>query len=188
MRPNTVALAETIVDRFSDGERGGFFTTAADHELGFARRKDLEDSPIPSGSSATAFGLLRLALLSGQGRFERYAVGGLRLVYPLAVRQPLAFGHVLQAVDFYLAPVKEVAIVGPDPAPLLRVVRDAYHPHIVLAGGAGAPGGDTTGGVAVDVPLLEGRQAIDGRATAYVCEHFACQAQVTSADALRAAL
>jgi uncharacterized protein YyaL (SSP411 family) len=42
--------------------------------------------------------------------------------------------------------------------------------------------------VAVDVPLLEGRQAIDGRATAYVCEHFACQAPVTSADALRAAL
>jgi uncharacterized protein len=183
-----VAIAETIIDRFSDGEHGGFFTTAANHELGFARRKDLEDSPIPSGSSATAFGLLRLALLSGQGRFERYALGGLRLVYPLAVRQPLAFGHVLQAVDFYLAPVKEVAIVGPDPAPLLRVVRDAYHPHIVLAGGAGAPGGDTTGGVAVDVPLLEGRQAIDGRAAAYVCEHFVCQAPVTSADALTAAL
>jgi uncharacterized protein YyaL (SSP411 family) len=182
-----VALAETIIDRFSDGERGGFFTTAADHELGFARRKDLEDSPIPSGSSATALGLLRLALLSGQGRFERYAVGGLRLVYPLAVRQPLAFGHLLQAVDFYLAPVKEVAIVGPDPAPLLRVVRDAYRPHVVLAAGPGAPAGDTSA-TAFDVPLLDGRQVIDGRAAAYVCEHFVCRAPVTTPDALRAAL
>jgi uncharacterized protein len=182
-----VALAETIIDRFADSERRGFFTTAADHELGFARRKDLEDSPSPSGSSAAAFGLLRLALLSGQDEFERSAVGGLRLVYPIALRQPLAFGHLLQAVDFYLASVKEVAIVGPDPAPLLRVVRDAYRPHIVLAGGPGGAAGDTSAATA-DVPLLEGRQAIDGRAAAYVCEHFVCQAPVTTADALTAAL
>jgi uncharacterized protein len=173
----SAALADQIIERFSDGERGGFFTTGEDHEQAVERRKDLEDSPIPSGNSAAAFGLLRLALLSGEGRFERHALGVLRLLYPMALRHPLAFGHLLQAVDFYLAPVKEVAVVGPGPEPLLRVVRAAYRPHLVLAGGS-----------ADGVPLLEGRGPVDGRAAAYVCEHFVCQAPVLTPDELAAAL
>ena len=172
-------LAGVLIGRFSDPERGGFFTTADDHEPLAVRRKDLEDSPIPSGNSAAAFGLLRLALLAGEGSYERHALGVLRLMFPLAVRHPQAFGHLLAAADFYMAPVKEVAIVGPDSEAggLLRVVRGQYHPHVVLATGP-----------ADGVPLLEGREPVDGHAAAYVCEHFACQAPVTSPDALAAAL
>jgi hypothetical protein len=72
-----------------------------------------------------------------------------------------------------------VAIVGsgPDADELLRTVRAEYRPHLVLAGGE------------IDgVPLLEGREPLDGRATAYVCERFACQAPVTTAEDLAAAL
>jgi uncharacterized protein YyaL (SSP411 family) len=169
-------LADTIIERFSDPERGGFFTTAHDHEPLPTRRKDLEDSPIPSGNSAAAFGLLRLALLSGEGRYERHALGVLRLLHPLGFRHPQAFGHLLQAVDFYLAPVREVAIVGagPDAQELIRAVRDAYRPHLVLAGGASD-----------GVPLLEGREPVDGHAAAYVCEHFICQAPVSTAQELK---
>jgi uncharacterized protein YyaL (SSP411 family) len=172
-----VTLADSIIARFSDPERGGFFTTPTDHERLVARRKDLEDSPIPSGSSAAAFALLRLALLSGEGAYERHALGVLRLSFPLAVRHPHAFGHLLQAADFYLAPVREVAIVGPSPEPLLRVVRSAFRPHMVLAGGA--PDG---------VPLLEGREPVDGLAAAYVCEHFVCKAPVTTPEELATTL
>jgi hypothetical protein len=175
----STALADMMVKRFSDPERGGFYTTAEDHEPLAARRKDLEDSPIPSGNSAAAFGLLRLALLSGEGKYERHALGVLRLLFPIAVRHPQAFGHLLRAADFYLAPVKEVAIVGPqsEAGELLRVVRDAYRPHLVLATGR-----------ADGVPLLEGREPVDGHAAAYVCERFICQAPVTSPDDLAAAL
>ncbi|MBV8217743.1 MAG: thioredoxin domain-containing protein, partial [Solirubrobacterales bacterium] len=173
------ALADAMIARFEDPERGGFYTTAGDQEQLAARRKDLEDSPIPSGNSAAAFGLLRLGLLSGEGRYERHGLGVLRLLFPLAARHPLAFGHLLQAADFYLAPVKEVAIVGPEPeaAPLLRVVRGAYRPHVVVAAGE-----------ADGVPLLEGREPVGGHAAAYVCERFICQAPVTSPDELAAAL
>ncbi len=174
-----VGLADAIIDRFADPERGGFFTTAEDHEQLAARRKDLEDSPIPSGNSAVAFGMLRLALLSGDGKYERHALGVLRLLYPIGVRHPHAFGHLLRAVDFYLAPVREVAIVGPSPQAeaLTRTVRSEYRPHVVLAGGS-----------ADGVPLLEGREPVDGKAAAYVCEHFICQAPVTTAEELAAAL
>ena len=173
------ALADGMIERFSDPERGGFFTTASNHEQLAARRKDLEDSPIPSGNSAAALGLLRLGMLSGEGGYERHGLGVLRLLFPIAARHPGAFGHLLQAADFYLAPVKEVAIVGPpsEAAPLLRVVRDAYRPHVVLAVGE-----------ADGVPLLEGRVPVDGHAAAYVCERFVCQAPVASAEDLAEAL
>jgi uncharacterized protein YyaL (SSP411 family) len=43
-------------------------------------------------------------------------------------------------------------------------------------------------GRADGVPLLEGREPVDGHAAAYVCEHFVCQAPVTAPDDLAAAL
>jgi uncharacterized protein len=176
-----VALADVLIDRFEDRERGGFFTTPQDRDELPVRRKDLEDSPIPSGNSAAALALLRLALLSGDGKYERHALGVLRLLFPLAVRHPLAFPHLLRAADFYVALVREVAIVGPEAEAdaLLRVVRERFRPHLVLAAAA-APGDG--------VPLLEGREPVDGHAAAYVCEHFICQAPVSTPEELAAAL
>ena len=170
-------LADTILARFADEERGGFFATADDHEELIARRKELEDAPIPAGASAAAFGLLRLAALTGEHRYEEAALGVLRLLHVVAPQHPAAFGHLLQALDFHFAAVKEVAIVGPGAEPLERVVRDEFRPHLVVAGGP-----------ADGVPLLEGREPVDGRAAAYVCEHFACQRPVTEPDELAALL
>ena len=176
-----LVVAGELIERFEDAERGGFFTTAEDQDDLPVRRKDLEDSPIPSGNSAAAFALLRLALISGEGKYERHALAVLRLLFPLAARHPLAFTHLLRAADFYLAPVREVAIVGPreETGALLRVVRERFRPHLVLAGAEGKADG---------VPLLEGREAVDGQAAAYVCERFICQAPVLTPEALAAAL
>jgi hypothetical protein len=182
------ALAEEMIGHFADDQRGGFFTTADDHERLAARRKDLDDSPIPSGNSAAAFGLLRLALLSGDAQYERHAVGVLRLLYPIAVKHPQGFGHLLRAADFYLGPVKEVAIVGSGAQrdELVRVVRDAFRPHLVLAASPAAS--ESLESEPVAVPLLEGRDPIEGAPAAYVCEHFVCQAPVLTAEELAAAL
>jgi uncharacterized protein YyaL (SSP411 family) len=180
---HAVALAEGIIERFADRKRGGFFATASDHEPLLVRRKDLEDSPIPSGNSAAAFGLLRLARLSGESRYEEHALGVLRLLGPLACRHPHAFSHLLAAADFSLAPVSEVAIAGSDePAQAMaRVVRERFRPYLVLAGSDPRDG-------AASVPLLQGREPGPGGAAAYVCERFACRAPVFSAEELRAQL
>ena len=164
-------LADTIIERFGDADGGGFFQTSTDHEQLVARRKEVDDSPIPSGQSSAAFGLLRLAALTGESRYEQAALGVLQLFGDLLRRSPLAFGHLLQALDFHLAPTQEVALVGADTRALERVVRARFRPHLVLAGGDGA--------TAADVPLLEGRTPLDGRAAAYVCEQFTCKRPVS---------
>ena len=166
------SLADTMIERFADDEHGGFFETSSDHERLLARRKDLEDHPIPSGNAGAAYGLVRLAALTGEHGYEERAVGVLRLLHELAPRHPQAFGHLLQALDFHLSQVKEVALVG-ESHELERVVRGAFRPHLVLAGGA--PDG---------VPLLADRPTVDGRPAAYVCERFACKAPVTEPEEL----
>jgi uncharacterized protein len=168
-------LAETMIDRFADPERGGFYSTSDDHEELIARRKEIGDHPIPSGNSAAALGLLRLEALTGERRYGELAEGVLRLFAKAAPRQPDAFAHLLRALDFQLAPIKEVALIGGDLDELAAVVRSAHRPYLVLAGGEA--GAETP-------PLLADRGEVDGRPTAYVCEHFACQAPVTTAEHL----
>jgi len=163
-------LAETTIARFGDPERGGFFSTAADHEVLIARRKEIGDHPIPSGNSSAAMGLLRLAALTGEHSYAEQAEGVFRLFAEPAVHHPEAFAHFLRALDFHQAPVREVALVGDDLAELAAVVRAAHRPHLVLAGG---PEG-------TDTPeLLAQRAAVDGEPAAYVCESFACKQPVT---------
>ena len=106
-------LADEMIARFADRERGGFFSTAADGEQLIARRKDIEDTPIPAGSSSAAMGLLRLAQLSGNEDYERHALSVLALTHEIAPRHPTAFGHLLQALHWHFAPARPIACAVP---------------------------------------------------------------------------
>ena len=173
-------LADTTIERFGDPERGGFFSTSDDHEALIARRKEIGDHPIPSGNSSAAMGLLRLAALTGERRYEQQAESVLRLFAGPAASHPESFAHLLRAIDFHLAPTREVALIGDDLTELARTVRAEHRPHLVLAGG---PEGS-------EIPeLLRDRPKVDGQPAAYVCEGFACKQPVTDpgdlADLLR---
>jgi uncharacterized protein YyaL (SSP411 family) len=172
-------LAETMIERFGDSERGGFFSTSDDHEALIARRKEIGDHPIPAGNSAAALGLLRLAALTGERSYEEQALGVLRLFGRAAPRQPEAFAHLLRALDFHLSPTREVALVGEDVSALAAVVREGYRPHLVLA--AGPEGSESP-------ELLAARTPLDGRPAAYVCESFACRRPVAEPAELAALL
>jgi uncharacterized protein YyaL (SSP411 family) len=108
-----VPLADELIERFADPERGGFFSTASDEQALIARRKDLEDSPIPAGGSSAAMGLLRLSQLTGEQRYERHAVSVLQLLAEIAPRHPTSFGHLLQVMHWYLSPARPVACAVP---------------------------------------------------------------------------
>jgi len=176
-------LALLAVDLFEDAENGGFFLDATDAERLVARRKELDDNPVPSGNALLAGVLLRLARLWGDDELERKAVGAFRLAYPLLVRAPAAVGQLLCGLDFHFSAPREVAIVGAagDRATdeLRRAVLEPWEPNQVVAFSAGAD--DRAAGI---VPLLAGKDLVDGRPAVYVCERFACRAPVTSAAEL----
>ena len=76
------------------------------------RPKELYDNAVPSGNSVAADVLQRLALLTGDQDLERVGVSALRLIRDVLGRAPTGFGHALQALDLYLGPSQEVAVVG----------------------------------------------------------------------------
>jgi len=177
------STADEMIERFGDPERGGFFTTSTEHEELIARRKDVDDHPIPSGNSAAAHGLLRLAALTGERRYEEQADGVFRLLSRAARRHPQGLAHLLSALNLHLSPSREVALVAPAAGngmgELAAVVRERFLPTTVLAGG---PDGTER------PELMRERHAVDGKAAAYVCESFACRAPVTDPAELAMAL
>jgi uncharacterized protein len=170
------ALAKSMIERFGDDERGGFFTTSSDHEELIARRKEVGDHPIPAGQSAAALGLLRLAALSGERAFAERAAGVFALFGEPMISHPDSFAHLLRALDFHLAATREVALVGADTSSLEAVVRTTFRPNVVVAAGPAD---------AVEPPLLDARTEIAGEPAAYVCEGFVCNLPVTDPDELR---
>lgn len=173
-----VRLAGLLISEFWDTEGGGFYFTANDHEELLVRKKDYFDNATPSGNSVAADLLLKLAKLTGEEKYERFAVTILRLAAAQARRYPQGFGRILAALEFYFNPAKEIVLLG-DSDELKREVWRAYLPNkvVVLAGGDLEDAGF--------IPLLRERKLIDGQPTAYVCENFACQKPVTTAADLR---
>ena len=176
-------LMEVALEHFGDAS-GGFFDTADDAEALIARPRSLQDNAIPSGNAMAATVLLRLAGLTGEGRYASAAERTVEPLLPLAARHPTAFAQWLIAAGLLVRPIDEVAIMG-DPTgdgtlALLAEVRRGYRPWQVVAVG-NEPG-------ATGVPLLRERSRIDGRATAYVCHGFSCRLPVTEPAALAAQL
>jgi uncharacterized protein YyaL (SSP411 family) len=181
-------LCDTLLDRFADQERGGFFQTDSDADDLVIRPKDLYDNAVPSGNSAAAEALLRLALFTGEARYEDAAVSALRLVRDVLPSAPSGFGQALCALDLYLGPSYEVAIVGdPDAsdtkALVDEVVRTRWRPNLVLA--VASP---KNVDAAHTVALLSDRPRIGEDATAHVCQRFVCRLPVTAPSALADAL
>jgi uncharacterized protein YyaL (SSP411 family) len=175
-------LADDLLARFQDRERGGFFSAAEDSAL-VLRPKDLFDNAVPSGNSAAAEMLLRLSALTGDAGYEHAALAALRLVANGAREAPIGFGRGLSAIDRAVTTSKEVAVVGPLEAQETRALADEVWrrpgANTVLA--VAAPG-DIQAPATVE--LLRDRTIQGGRSTAYVCERFVCKLPVTEPNAL----
>jgi uncharacterized protein YyaL (SSP411 family) len=183
-----ISLADALIERFWAEDEGVFYDTAAGGEMLLVRPRNFYDNPTPSGNSAAVLALLHLAAITGERRYEQVALRALEGMGRLLVELPAGFAHLLAALDFHLALPQEVAIVGragaEDTRALTRVLAHRYLPNTVFA--AAEP--DALARDAARVPLLAGRVMVDGRATAYVCERYACRLPVTEAQALAAEL
>jgi uncharacterized protein YyaL (SSP411 family) len=174
-----IELADELLSRFVDPESGTLFDTQPGGDL-IVRPRSLFDNPIPSGNSSAAMALLRLAAFTGEPKYERAALQGLRAGADIMPRAPLAVPYLLCALDLSESAPIQVAIVGrdePETHEMVRRIFSTYLPNRAIA--VGDPG---------ETPLLQDRVRLNGRPTAYVCEHFSCKLPVTDPAALEAQL
>ena len=167
------SLVREMLAAFWDEPQGAFFDTAADQERLVTRPQDVTDNAIPSGTSLAVDVLLHAGMLLGEPTWVDIARATLERLAPTAAKAPLAFGRLLTALDFHLGRLVELAVIGeaaePQTRRLLKVVRERYLPNRLVA----------VSPIAGTIPLLADRRALDGKATAYLCEGFTCQAPTT---------
>jgi uncharacterized protein YyaL (SSP411 family) len=181
-------LARVMIDQFWDEKEGGFFYTGRDHEALIVRTKDPQDNATPSGNSMAMTALLRLAKLTGQPDLLQKAEAGLKHFAGLMSSHPTAAGQMLIALDFYLGPVHEIAVVG-DPkleetTGVIRAIRSGFRPNKVVARK------DIRAGSLNDeriLPLLAGKEST-GSVTTFICQNFACQKPLIGLDEIERAL
>ena len=177
-------LVEIIDNTFKD-PLGGYFDTQLDETL-LLRPKDLQDNATPSGNSLVCRLFGQFGALSGDIRWLQKAETMAASVMQDAARYPTAYGSWLCAADFSHGPIQEAALLAPigrisDLAPFIEEIWSSYRPNLVLAAAEyplqpGLPG------------LLNDRQLINQKPTAYLCENFTCQQPVNSKEDFAAQL
>jgi hypothetical protein len=172
-----LALQAVQDAHFWDAGAGGYYMSPDDGEELIVRAKKIYDGAIPSGNSVAVLNLARLARLTGDTAHEERAwevvkaFGG-----EVAKNGVSSHPQLLVAVDFLLGPSHEVVVVGDpqaeDTRAMLRALRDGFRPNDVLL--LRPPG--TAPEIVALAPFTAEHTQLAGRATAYVCENFACQA------------
>ncbi len=175
------ALADIIETVFADTEHGGYFTAPRDGLAVLWRHKETHDGSEPAGASVHALNLVRLSALLGDHHLRARAVRTVASVGQVLTRQPLALPEMLLAVEALHADLKEIVLVARgDGGALARALGGKFLPHAVFV--------PKQEGALPAVPLAEGRVAVGGAATVYICANGACGLPVTVPDQLDGAL
>lgn len=183
-----LALSQTMIEQFWDEASGGFFFTSRDHEALPVRSRSAYDGASPSGTSAALFALLRLAEFTDSRELRAKAEQTLRLYREPLERAPGGFSHMLCALDFYLGPVAQIAVVGfkhdARTRKILEVVQACFRPNKIVA----LAGPEQLAEYEQFSPLFVGKTMRDDASTVYLCQNYACAAPITEPEALEKAL
>ncbi len=179
-----ISTARQLESRFGD-PAGGYYITDANGERLLVRTKPTDDGVQPSGNAVAIEVLLRLGELTGDPAWRAradQAFAAFGSVLGSESRTPALRGALDRALDTPL----EIVIVAPgdlaEAEPLLAEVRSAFLPQrsLIAVTAAQLPA------LARRVPMLDGKSALNGLPTAFVCERSSCK-QPTSEPAELAA-
>ncbi len=182
-------LQAALDDRFADPVRGGYFNSRADDPNVIVRLKEDHDGAEPSANSIAALNLLRLDAMTGLAGARARGVQTIEALRPQWEAMPQGLPQLLCAIELVVEAPRTVVLAG-DPAAadfqaLAAVLAEQPGPRRALLG---AEGGAGQAWLAAQRPYLAEMKPVGGRATAYVCENFTCQAPVNSPAGLRAQL
>ena len=171
-----VELQNLMDEFFYDEEGGGYYTVADDAEQLIVRAKKLYGGAIPSANSVTIGNLSRLHRMTGNPDYGQGAEQLLRAFSGAIANSPMVFPLALTGLDFHFGPSKEIVVSeGENVEEMLSAIRTSFMPNTVVLLRTKENAED----LAKVAPFTETQIAQDGKATAYVCEDFACRAPTT---------
>ena len=184
---HAVRYNDEMIQQFWKADQSAFFLTGKKHEKLVTSVRDIYDNATPAGSSVAIFNLLKLAVLTGKSEYRNKAEISLeKMSVPLS-QYPSGFGYLLEAADFYLGPIKEIALVGNinqvETQKLLKVIYRSFLPNKVIA--ILEPDHMQKN---QDLPLLKGKKLIKGKPAVYICQDYFCKAPITDPEELAASL
>jgi uncharacterized protein len=170
-----IRLEETQDRLFWDDIGGGYFQTPPNDSSILVRMRDAYDGAEPSANSVAAMNLLRLSEMANRPAWREKADHVFQAFSRQIEHAPETLPQMISAVDFALSKTRQVVIAGghsrQDTQALLDVVNQRYLPNTVLF----VVDGEDSRQLAGWLPFIEGMHAIDGKATAYVCENYTCK-------------
>jgi hypothetical protein len=167
-----VAITEKQREILQD-ERGGFFASAHEDTSRLMRMKDDYDGAEPSGNSVALMNLLRLHRITGGVEFNDSARRLLAAFQPKIAAIPSGMPQMLAAVEFDLAPRREIVVSGPPQGEMIRLLWENFDPHRILL--------HASPEISAWNPAIAAMGPRDGETTVYVCEDFTCRQPVTRA-------
>ncbi|MBN1656416.1 MAG: thioredoxin domain-containing protein [Deltaproteobacteria bacterium] len=185
-------VAERMISDFSDPSNGGFFQTAHQHEALIVRARDGQDGSLPSANATAARALARLSFHFERSDLREHSARAIRAFGKQIELAPEAFASALAVVDFLARGPVQLALVGTTDDPryiaLLREVAEHYLPNRTVAHLDPATVSRQDRGFEAKLPLLEGKNLLNGSAALYLCRDFTCIAPITEAEEVSRAL
>ena len=167
-----IKFTENMINLFWDKKNKQFYDTGIDHESLIIRPINFQDNAIPSGAAIAADVLLKMAVITGRKEFEQYGKDALKSSVPMLNQYPLGAGHWLCVLDFYLDKTKEIVVLGKskscDTKELVAEVFRHYIPNRVFVGN------DVEDETVSNLPILQRKNLVNGKATAFVCKDYVC--------------
>ncbi len=193
-------LQAKMDELFWDSERGGYFNSRAGDPTVIVRLKEDYDGAEPAANSVATMNLIRLDWMLGGGGEASLTRGGgtpppsyreraLQTIEAFRQRWsglPQALPQMLCAVELALAEPRTVVLAGDPQSAEFRALAAVLHGK--LGPRRALLQMDTGGWLSTRKPYVASMKSVDGKATAYVCENFTCQAPVNTPEALRSLL
>ena len=185
--PEWLAWASTLQRRqdelFWDPNDGGWFSTTGKDESVLLRLKEDYDGAEPAASSVSVLNLLVLSYL-GLGDFSDQIERTLGVFASRLGQSGRVAPMMLAALSTYHAGTPQLVIVGhpssDDTRALRHVVMQHYLPTTIVVPLAVS----ARTRLSALLPWTASMKEVDGRATAYLCRNFACEAPTTDASEL----